>query len=120
MSEKIVSFGVTNEEFQEILQKAKAKNMSISMYCKSIIIQKSEFTKYYKDLIKKVNEFPLNVIFTIRDLFENNIWDEIPKGIKLAIGRQFFSQVNTNIIDNIQIEGYGAAKTMRYSKKNSI
>jgi len=117
MSEKIISFGVSTGEFNEIKKEAKLRNMSISMYCKSIIFSESEFTKYYNYLIDKIKMFPPNVIFTIRDIIEDEMWGTIPKGIKLAIGRQFYSQVNSKIIDNINIEGYGAAKTMRYSKK---
>jgi hypothetical protein len=117
MSEKIISFGVSLDEFNEIQEKAKLKNMSISMYCKSIIFSESEFTKYYNYLIERIKIFPPNVIFTIRDIIKDEIWNRIPKGTKLAIGRQFYSQVNSKIIDYINIEGYGAAKTMRYSKK---
>jgi hypothetical protein len=116
MLKRNITFGVTIEEFHEIKKNAKIKNMSISMYCKSKIIPESEFTKYYDLLIKKIEIFPLNVIFTIRDIFKDEIWNNIPKGIKLAMGRQFYLQVNAKIIDNIKIEGYGAARTMRYSK----
>jgi len=117
MSEKIISFGVSIQEFNKIQDKAKLRNMSIAMYCKSIILSESEFTKYYDYLIDKIKIFPPNVTFTIRDIIKDEMWNTIPKGIKLAIGRQFYSQVNSKIIDNINIEGYGAAKTMRYSKK---
>jgi len=117
MSDKIISFGVSNDEFDKIQDEAKQKNMSISMYCKSVIFKETNFTKYYNYLIERIKLFPPNVIFTIRDIIKDEIWNSIPKGTKLAIGRQFYSQVNSKIIDNINIEGYGAAKTMRYSKK---
>ena len=91
--------------------------MSISMYCKYKIISETKFIKYYNHLIKTLETFPLHIIFTIRDLMGSEIWSNIPRGIKLAIGKQFYSQVHTRIIDNINIEGYGSAKTMRYSKK---
>ena len=87
------------------------------MYCKSLIVPEVEFNKYYKHLIRKVEAFPYSITFTIRDLIEVEIWDAIPKGIKLAIGRQFYSQVKNRAIENIDIIGYGAARTMRYSKK---
>ena len=117
MSEKIISFGVTIKEYNKIQKKAELKNMSISMYCKSLIIPKIEFNKYYKFLVRKVETFPSNINFTIRDLMGIEIWDDIPKGIKLAIGRQFYSQVDKGILKNINIVGYGAAKTMQYSKQ---
>jgi hypothetical protein len=117
MSEKIISFGVTAEEFQKIQKEAEQKNMSISMYCKSLIISEANFIKYYNHLIKKIEKFPLGISFTIRDLMGDEIWDKIPKGIKLSMGRQFYTQVNNGILANIKVEGYGAAKTMRYSKK---
>jgi hypothetical protein len=117
MSEKIISFGVTMDEFQNIQKEARQKNMSISMYCKSLIVSGTKFIKFYNHLIKKLESFPLHITFTIRDIMGNELWENIPKGIKLSIGRQFYSQVNSRIIENIKIEGYGAAKTMRYSKK---
>ena len=87
--EKIISFGVTTDEFIEIQDKAKEKNMSISMYCKSRIFPESEFEKHYNYLLEKIKKYPLNIIFTIRDVFGKD-WDNIPTGIKLAIGRRFF------------------------------
>ena len=117
MSDKVISIGFTNEEFKVIQQKAESEDMSISMFCKSKILSESEFGKYYKLLIAKVKEYPVNVKFTIRDIIGDETWDNIPKGIKLALGRRFYSQANGQIIDGIKIkiEGYGAAKTMRYS-----
>jgi hypothetical protein len=117
MSEKIISFGVSIQEFNKIQDRAKQENMSIAMYCKSIILPESEFTKYYDYLIDKIKTFPPNITFTIRDIMKDEMWNTIPKGVKLAIGRQFYSQVHSRIIDYIDIVGYGAAKTMRYSKK---
>ena len=120
MSEKTITIGLTNKEFNEIQDMAATENMSVSMYCKSILFSKSDFTVYYNHLINKVNEYPANVKFTIRDVIGDEMWDNIPIGTKLALGRQFYSQVHIGRIYDINIEGYGAAKTMRYSKKGDI
>jgi hypothetical protein len=117
MSERIISIGVTENEFQEIQSYAQEQNMSVSMYCKSILIPTTKFCQYYKRLLKKIKELPSSSLkFTIRDLWKTEDWDTIPKGIKLAMGRQFYSEVDKRLIKNINIEGYGSAKTMQYSK----
>jgi len=45
-----------------------------------------------------------------------NKWGNIPKGIKLSIGRQFFREVKSGIVKNAKEEGYLVARTMHYSK----
>ena len=117
MAEKIISFGVTFEEYKNIKSEAKDAGMSISMFCKSKVIN-TMFNKYYQLLLKKVNKLPANkkIKFSISDLFENKQWQMIPKGIRLSVGKQFFNMVNKNIIKDVKIEGFGTSKTMRYSK----
>jgi hypothetical protein len=118
MAEKIISFGVTFEEYKNIEADAKNEGMSISMFCKSKILN-TVFYEYYQLLLKKVNELPANnsIKFAISDLFEYDQWCIIPKGIRLSIGKQFFNMVKNKTIKNVYIEGFGTSKTMRYSKK---
>jgi hypothetical protein len=117
MAEKIISFGVTFEEYKTIESEAKDAGMSISMFCKSKIIN-TMFNKYYQVLLRKVNELSANkyLKFAISDLFEDRQWKMIPKGIRLSIGKQFFNMVNKKLIKNVKVEGFGTSKTMRYSK----
>ncbi|MDR1024524.1 MAG: single-stranded DNA-binding protein [Treponema sp.] len=118
MAEKIISFGVTNKEYKIIETEARKDGMSVSMFCKSKILD-TAFYENYQLLLKKVNELPPrsnNIKFSIGDLFDNRQWEKIPKGVRLAIGKQFYNMVKKHIIKNVKIEGFGTSKTMRYSK----
>jgi hypothetical protein len=117
MAEKIISFGVTLEQYENIASEAEKSNMSISMFCKSKVIN-TLFDEYYLLLLEKIADLPANknLKFTISDLFENEQWLMIPKGIRLAIGKQFNIMVNNKTIKNIKEEGFGTSKTMHYSK----
>jgi hypothetical protein len=118
MAEKIIYLGLTMTEYQKIEKDAKNAGMSIPAYCKSIIIP-SEFTENYKLLLRKVKKFPSNSEFSIRQLWEQNYqeWDQISRGVKLALGRHFYSQVQKNSIKNVVKKGFGQNGTMYYIKK---
>ncbi|MCL2843855.1 MAG: single-stranded DNA-binding protein [Chitinivibrionia bacterium] len=115
---KIISFSVSSKEFEKIQKEAKKDNMSVSMYCKSEITKSKailQFSKFYDDLIKKLRKYPTGVVFALSALMKDE-WRDIPKGIKLSMGRQFFREVKGGIVKNVKIEGYLAARTMHYSK----
>jgi len=117
MSEKIISIGLTNQEYQNILEGAKKENMSISLYCKSRIIpEEIIFIKYYNYLMDKLEAFPSDNEFTLRDLFEDEIekWDDIPNGIKVALGRHFYSKNKHR--EDIKFLGYSTRGAMKYLK----
>ena len=118
MAEKIIYLGLTMDEYQEIEKEAKNAGMSISSYCKSKIVP-SEFTENYKLLLRKVEELPSNSEFSIRQLWEQNYqdWDKISRGVKLALGRHFYSQIQKESIKNVLEKGYGQNGTMYYIKK---
>jgi hypothetical protein len=116
MAEKIISFGVTFEEYKNIDSEAKNAGMSISMFCKSKILD-TAFYENYQLLLKKVSNLPSSITkFSVSDLFDNEQWKNIPRGVRLSIGKQFYNMVKNHIIKNIKIEGFGTSKTMRYSK----
>jgi hypothetical protein len=118
MSERIISFGVTNKEYQDLIGNAQKTGMNISQYCKSKILENDDFSKYYTSLLEKVQELPIsnNYKFILRDLWKAEEWNSIPNSVKLAIGKHFYKNVKNQSISNITIEGLGPGKIMRYSK----
>jgi hypothetical protein len=121
MADKTIYLGLSSAEYQIIEKEARKAGMTLSTYCKSKIID-SEFNKYYTLLLKKVEELPLKSEFSIRQLFENgndNTWQQISRGVKLAMGRQFFFQVDNNYLEDktVQKKGYGPNGTMFYIKE---
>ena len=118
MADKIIYIGVSNAEYNSIEKDARNAMMTIPTYCKSKIIA-SEFNICYELLLKKINELPSKFEFSIRQLLEDdeNHWENISKGVKLAIGRQFYSQVHNKYIKTVFEKGYGKNGTMFYMKK---
>ena len=90
------------------------------MYCKLKVVEEPEeinLIKCYNVLIKKLEDFPSDNEFTIRDLFDNEMaqWDDLSQGIKVALGRYFYSNIKNR--KDIEILGYGTGKIMKYCKK---
>jgi hypothetical protein len=118
MADRIIYLGVTNVEYEKIKKEAKKSGMTIPTYCKSKIID-SEFNENYKLLLEKVQNCLPNSEFSIRELWKNNVkdWEQISRGVKLAIGRQFYSQVHKKNIKNVIEKGFGRNGTMFYIKQ---
>jgi len=118
MADKVIYIGVSNSEYQIIENNARNAMMTIPTYCKSRIID-SEFNLYYRLLLNKIDELPSKFEFSIRQLLEDdeNHWENISRGVKLAIGRQFYSQVHNKYIKTVSKKGYGKNGTMFYLKK---
>jgi len=118
MAEKIIYIGLTIKEYNDVEKAAKMAKMTIPTYCKDKIID-SEFNINYKLLLEKIEELPSKQVFSIHKLWENdeNYWEQISRGVRLAMGRQFYSQVNKKIIKNVSEKGFGPNGTMYYIKK---
>jgi hypothetical protein len=118
MADKIIYLSLTMSEYHKIEKEAESVGMTIPTYCKSKLIS-SEFNENYKLLLKMVEKAHSKKIFSIRQLWEENeeTWEKISRGVKLAIGRQFYSQVNKRNIKNVIENGYGPNGTMYYMKK---
>ena len=118
MSEKTISIGFTNLEYNTIMEAAKNEGVSISQYIKSNInIISNVFNIRYKELVQKVLELPPNTIFTIKELWKKDEWNNFSRGIKLSLGKHFYKNVHDNTINNVSIKGYYKSGIMRYIKE---
>lgn len=122
MSEKIISFSVTEEEYIKIEKSALSKGMSITIYCKEkLLSNKTKLGNYYSILLEKVKKLPHSLVykFTIQDILENEKWYENETiYVKQALGRQFYLMVKKNKIKNVEPYGeYKPGKSLRYIKK---
>jgi hypothetical protein len=116
MHSKIISISVTNDEYNYLLNLANKNGLSISRYCKLKLQINNEFEKYYKTLQKNVEKLSSrkNLKFYIRDLWNIEEWDLIPKGVKLTLGKQFYTDVILKHFKFVNYHGYGIGKTIRY------
>ena len=113
MPKKTVSISFTNDEFTKIQKIAQKEGVSISQYIKSKVLP-NEVSLIYKELLQKVKKLKSGEEFTIKNLWEQDEWDNIPKGIKLSIGKYFYKNAKTN---NVIINGFGKAGIMCYIKE---
>lgn len=116
MAKKIISILVSDEEYYDLSGLARENRMNLSQFCRSRLPLNNEFNEYYKKLLKKVEKLQnsKNLKFFIRDLWNVEEWNTVPKGIKLALGKQFYSDVVSRKIKNVDKDGFGSGRTMRY------
>ena len=115
MPDKTVTLSFTAEEYNDIDERARAEGVSVSLYIKSRVI-KNEIGFKYSELLRRIKNLKPGVDFCIRDLWDSNEWDNIPRGIKLSIGKYFYKNVIEEKIPNVKLKGYGKFGVMYYTK----
>lgn len=103
-----VSVTLTDAEYQDVLVKSKEKGLTVSQYVKKYPISVDDFDSRYSELKKKACSQPVGVPFTVMSLFED--WDDIPRGVKLSLGRNFYHLVKRKAEE---------VKQIRATNKNS-
>jgi hypothetical protein len=129
MPEKIISYSVTEIEYEKIKTNALSEGMSVTIYCKEMALSEKpkKFVKntnigaYYSILLDKVEKLPhsLGYKFTIQQLLEDEDWyQKATIYIKQALGRQFYSMVLNQKISGVKLSGeYKIGKSLCYIKK---
>lgn len=100
-----VSVTLTDEEYEEVLVKAKEKGLTVAQYVKKYPISGDEFDRRYAFLKEQALLQPVKVPFTVMSLFDD--WDDIPRGIKLSLGRNFYHLVKRETEELIKIKPAG-------------
>ncbi|WP_034332769.1 single-stranded DNA-binding protein [Bacillus sp. J37] len=114
MGNKSVQILFTDDEFKGLQKKAKKKGLTVPLYIKGEILQNNEFGESYKKLIEKVDQLSSGTRFTIKLLFGTE-WT-MSKGVKLTLGKTFFSRVSDGTITNVEAEGKDSSNVMWYKK----
>lgn len=106
---------LSREEFDYLKSKADSENLSVPLYIKREVLGESEFNKYYKRLLEKVDSLPSGTSFNIKLLMSVE-WTKIPKGIKLALGKNFYKSVCGGSITNAKAVTKDQNSVMWYEK----
>lgn len=114
MSNRSVQILFTEEEFIKLEQHAVRQGLTVPLYIKGLVLEDNEFSQSYKKLVKKVEELPSGTRFTIKTLFGTE-WT-MSKGIKLTLGKTYFSRVQDGTISNVKAEGKDSSNVMWYIK----
>ena len=103
-----VSITLTDKEYTDVKIKAEEKGLSVAQYVKRFPIAGEEFQERYSYLKNQAMIQPLGIPFTVMSLFPD--WNDIPRGVKLSLGRNFFHLVKRND---------GEVKAVKPAGKNS-
>jgi len=115
MSDKTITIGFTDLEYDQIQKKAQSLGFSITQYIKSRVIP-GEFNEKYEELLQKVKHYHSKKDFSVKSLWEQNEWENISRGVKLSLGKHFYRNVIAEKIDNVKKIGFGEAGIMLYKK----
>ncbi|AWZ48372.1 hypothetical protein C3495_05860 [Clostridiaceae bacterium 14S0207] len=104
MSKKI-SLNVSDEQYEEILQKSKINNQTVTDF----ILNNLPITHYTKltlnKINNKVNKLKKGKKFSIPELFDKTMeWDKFTKGSRLTVGKLFYQSVTQGDPISKQVE----------------
>jgi hypothetical protein len=111
---KVVQMTFTDEQYAEL--KKRAGDQIIQHYLLGREFPKNDFEKWFPELLLRVGEIRNGTKFNIKAVFGTE-WINIPKGIKLSLGRVFYQQVNASKVLNVHASERDKAKTQWYIKK---
>jgi len=114
---KVVQLSLTDKEYENLEQRAGKEGVSVPFYIKSIILEDTEFQKWFKDLLSRVAQIPKGD-FNLKSVFGIADWSSIPKGVRLALGRAFYNHVVANKIPDVIATEKDSANTQWYRKES--
>lgn len=60
-----------------------------------------DYELWVNNAIAKTDELEHGTVFVLKDLFVGAEWDELSKGIRQNLGRQFKAKVNADLVPNV-------------------
>lgn len=115
---KVIQVVLSDAEYEKFLEskvKAKADDSSDAQFIKDIILPSNDFRRWFPELLRRVELMDNGTQFNIRAVMATD-WVNIPKGIRLALGRVFFQHVDSNKVNNVRVTEMDSAKTQWYVK----
>lgn len=113
-----ISVTLTDKEYEQVKIKSQEVGLTISQYVKRNNICGDEFAKRYDYLIQKAKSQANGSAFTVMSLFPD--WNDIPKGTKLSLGRNFFHLVKRGEVEGIVPEGKNSSNIQLYKSVKKI
>jgi len=111
-----VSFHVSKAEYEAAREKARPYFLSVAQWAKYQAFSPGVL-ELFKTVAEKIDSFPKSKEFPIRECFSYDTWKKIPFGVKAALGRQFYSQVEKErIVPNVTFIGLDSANVAIYRK----
>lgn len=111
----IVSVTLTEKEYEIATSEAQKKGLTITQYVKRFPITGEGFDERYEFLKQQALEQPLMTPFTVMSLFSD--WDEIERGTKLSLGRNFYHLVKRGELKGIIPAGKNSSNIQLYMRE---
>jgi len=113
---KVLQISFSDDEYSKIEEEANDVGISIMQYAKGKILAGGEFQKRYNELLNAVIAMRDETKFNIKAVFGLQ-WASMPKGVRLALGREFYKQVTAGSVSFVEPTSKDAANTQWYIKK---
>jgi len=116
---KVIQISLSDAEYVEIQEAANKARMSVMLYSKGKLLSDGELLKRYNELLNAVGAMRNGTRFNIKAVFGTQ-WASIPKGTRIALGREFFKQASSvaNQIPFVTPTVKDAANTQWYIKND--
>lgn len=114
---EVLKVRLSKELLDQLKDSAIRNNMTMSDYVKFKLFNDSGscISGYYHSAVDVIKELKVGQQFTIPQLFGPS-WNEIPRSVKLALGRYFVSQVDKGILSHVQRRQKTSSNTQIYEK----
>ena len=102
---KNITITLTDAEYEAALVSASNLGLDLAQYVKRYPIGEDEFNIRYGFLITQAKSQPIGIPFTVMSLFPD--WHEIPRGVRLSLGRCFYHLIKRDTAELHHIKDAG-------------
>ena len=114
---KVIQVIVQDNEYESLSKRALAGGWpSVAEFIKAEMLPDNDFKKWFPVLMSQAERLPSGTTFTVSTLLGAD-WESIPKGVRLALGRVYYSQVAGKKIPGIKSAGNKNSSSQRYFKQ---
>lgn len=99
---KVIQIRFSESELEFLTNKAEEKGLTVPIYIKGVVLSETEFNTKFDELKRRVKNIPAGTSFSIKAVFGIE-WAGISKGVRLALGKAFFSYIDAGNEDRIEI-----------------
>lgn len=116
---------LSDQEYEEIHNEAKAKGISASKYVYDLISRQRKtngdpFEDKWKLLQERLKSYPTGAEFDISILVGTDLWKTYDRGTKLALARTLKRKVDDGTMDNVSIVGRSSSNVTIYRKDQGL
>lgn len=112
---RTVVITLTEEEYDRIKVQADEKGLTMAQYVKRYPIGDQDFDSRFEELKRKAAAHQIGEEFTVMSLFDD--WGEIPRGVKLSLGRTFYHLVNRGELPGVTPAGKNSSNVQLYVRQ---